>query len=144
MNWKNEAVERLKRYESMKTAVRNMSDELQEASRVTPGFQTSQMDKVAVISSPSPDDSLMNNLVRKEELANALRQAKNWIRVTDRALGMLLPEEKLVLHRLYIFPERGAIDRLCEELNYEKSSVYRKRDQALLRFTRALYGFTET
>ena len=53
-------------------------------------------------------------------------------------------DERLILQRLYLYPQKGAIDRLCNELGLEQSSVYRKRDQALSRFTVAIYGFSET
>ena len=88
----------------------------------------------------SREDSLLNNMVHRQELSFALQQAELWLDVTDRALGALTPEEKLILHRLYIYPERGAIERLCGELGIEQSSIYRKRDKALHRFTLALYG----
>ena len=50
------------------------------------------------------------------------------------------PEEKLVLQRFYLSPERGSVERLCMELGVEQSSVYRKRDKALHKFALALYG----
>jgi hypothetical protein len=83
---------------------------------------------------------LLSNLVCREELSRALTQAKLWVSATDRALGALSPEEKLILRRMYIYPERNAVERLCGELDLEQSSIYRKRDQALHRFTTALYG----
>lgn len=68
---------------------------------------------------------------------------KHWLFVADRGLAALLPDEKLILQRLYLHPEKGALERLCSELGVEQSTVYRKRDQALQRFTVALYGFAE-
>jgi hypothetical protein len=56
----------------------------------------------------------------------------------------LTPEERLVLLRIFILPESGSIQRLCDELNVEQSSVYRKRDKALEAFTLALYGRVES
>ena len=44
--------------------------------------------------------------------------------------------------RFYMCPEKGSVERLCSELGLESSSVYRKRDKALRRFTVALYGST--
>ena len=73
-----------------------------------------------------------------------MKQVKQWLSLTDRGLQALEPEELLVLRRMYLTPERGAVDRLCEELGVEQASVYRKRDKALHRFTVALYGFPET
>ena len=78
--------------------------------------------------------------MNRQELQWRLEQAQNWLACTDRALAVLSKEEKLVLHRFYISPEKGSIERLCNELGLESSSVYRKRDKALRHFTVALYG----
>jgi hypothetical protein len=87
---------------------------------------------------------LMDNLMHQQELIWTLDQTKRWLEVTDNALKGLPREERLILQRLYICPEKGAIDRLCEELEMERSSVYRHRDQALQSFATALYGFPES
>ena len=59
-------------------------------------------------------------------------------------MDALSNEELVILQRMYLFPERGAVDRLCSELGVEQATVYRKRDKALQRFTTAMYGFLET
>ena len=89
-------------------------------------------------------EGLLNNLVHRQELNWSYEQAQSWLKSTDRALSALTPEEKLVLHQFYICPERGSVDRLCSQLGVEQSSVYRKRDKALHKFTVALYGIAET
>lgn len=43
-------------------------------------------------------------------------------------------EEMLLLELIYIVPKKGNLDVLCQELEIEKSSVYRRRDKALARF----------
>jgi len=58
-------------------------------------------------------------------------------------MGVLTPEEKQILHRLLIYPEKRALERLSLELGIEQSSIYRKRDDALRHFTLAYYGVTE-
>ena len=85
----------------------------------------------------------MDNLVHRQELQWTLEQAKSWVRITERALRTLSPEEKLILHRMYILPERGCLDRLSMELGIEQSTIYRRRDKALHKFTMALYGIVE-
>ena len=57
--------------------------------------------------------------------------------------GVRENEEKLILHRLYIYPEKGGVERLCKELGMETSSIYRRRDKALKHFTLAFYGVTD-
>ena len=60
------------------------------------------------------------------------------------ALAVLDDEERLILDKFYIHRAKGNVGDLCERLNVEQSTVYRKRDNALRRFTIALYGVTET
>ena len=144
MNWKNEAIERLKRYEPMKAAAHNMIDELKELSSKIASLKSSMAEHIAVKTSAEFNDQLLNDITRKEEMSTTLLQTKTWLKSTEKALGLLSPEEKLVLYRLYISRERNAIDRLCTELGCEQSTVYRKRDAALKRFTTALYGYLET
>lgn len=141
MNWKDEATEKLKKYDAMRIATRNIPQELTRLEQVAKSLHSPNMDDpVQSTNLRSREDSLLNNMVHRQELNFALQQAELWLDVTDRALGALTPEEKLILHRLYIYPERGAIERLCGELGIEQSSIYRKRDKALHRFTLALYG----
>ena len=144
MNWKNEAIDRLKRYDSMKAAAVNMAEELKELSERITSIKSAMSSSVTVKTSADFNEKLLNDLAQKEEMAAALRSAKSWLKVTERALKVLKPEEKMVLYRMYITRERGALDRLCEELECEISTVYRRRDEALKRFTMSLYGYTET
>ena len=143
MNWKEEATQKLRQYDAMRLAVQNLPEELKRLEQAACAIRSSRTDGTPVKGGTNRrEDTLLSNLVCREELSNALDQAKIWVSTTDRALCALTPEEKLVLHRLYIYPERNALDRLCRELDLEQSSIYRKRDQALRRFTTALYGIS--
>ena len=143
MNWKEEAMEKLRKYDAMRQAEQNLPQEISRLEEEAGALRSAGFD--APVSSSNrrgQEDALLNNMVHRQELELALHQAQQWLTITNRALGALTPEEKLVLHRLYIYPERGAVDRLCAELGAEQSTVYRKRDKALHRFTLALYGTT--
>jgi len=145
MNWKSEAIDRLRRYDSMKTAVQSIPNEIRRLEMEATSIKAVRTDRVPIKNSAADrNDALINNMVQREELEWTLKQAKLWVKTTDTALSNLTPEDKLILHRLFIANERGNIERLCQELNCEQSTVYRKRDQALYRFTVALYGFVET
>ena len=144
MNWKTEAVEKLRRYDAMRQSVSNLPEEIARLEEETRSLRSVIAGDTPVKGGGSSrEDALLSNMVCRQELETALRQAKAWLRTADRALAALTPEEKLVLHRFYIYPERGSVDRLCGELGVEQSSVYRKRDKALYKFTVALYGAME-
>jgi len=57
-----------------------------------------------------------------------------------RGLAILSAEERQVLWRMVAEREERALDALCESCACEKSTVYRKRKQALDKFTLALFG----
>ena len=145
MNWKQEAIEKLKHYQAKRTALENISEELHrlelalfDLPKVAGGETISQ------VGACRDKEQLMGNLVCRGELKHALKQARIWVETVDRALATLSEEERLVLSRLYICQTKGNVDRLCEELHVEKASVYRRRDAALRQFTIALYGGMET
>lgn len=128
MNWKAEATGKLRRYDAMHQAEKNLSEEI---------------DRLQVAEN-APEDERLNELVQHGELEDSLRQVRKWLQSVSRALAALTPEEKLVLYRMHMYPEKGNVDRLCEELRLEKSSVYRRRKRALRKFTIALYGAEES
>lgn len=144
MNWKAEAMEKLHRYDAMRQAVKNISEELSRLETDATRIRSARTDSTPVKGGGNKrEDMLLDNFVHRQELQWLLQQAKNWVNMTERALSTLTPEEKLILHRMYILPERGCLDRLCMELGVEQSSIYRRRDKALHRFTLALYGAVE-
>ncbi len=145
MNWKEEAVDKLRKYGAMRLACQNIPEELRRLEIAAQSIRSAGTDSPHVRQSGTgQEERILSNIVQRQELCWALDNAKSWVRTTDRALSALNPEEKLVLHRLFIAPEKGAVDRLCEELGGEQSSAYRRRDRSLRSFTLALYGNLES
>lgn len=142
MNWKQEAIEKLKNYEGKRTALENIPEEIYRLELALSGLPKAAGGES--ISQVEDKEQHTCNLVCREELKRALKQARIWVKTVDRALATLSEEERLVLRRVYICQEKGNVDRLCEELHLEKASVYRRRDAALRQFTIALYGGLET
>lgn len=145
MKWKNEAMEKLRRYDAMRQALRNIPEEIDRLKADACALRGATTDSTPVKGGGNRrEEALINNLVERQELEWTLQQVQRWLCTADRGLAALTPDERLVLQRMYLYPERGALDRLCNELGVEQSSIYRKRDQALHRFTVAMYGFLDT
>lgn len=145
MNWKSEAVDKLRQYEAKKLSLVNIPLEISRLESAACGIRSAASDGTPVSGGGSGrEDMLLSNIVHREELERSLEQAKKWVALVDAALAILSTEERLLLERFYIHQERGDVDRLCEELGCEKATVYRRRDRAIRRFTLALYGSTET
>lgn len=136
-------MEKLRRYDVMRRALGNIPEEIRRLKEEARAIRVSSFDHIVVRGGGCREDALIDNLVKRQELEWTLKRVKHWLLVADRGLAALLPDEKLVLQRLYLHPEKDALQRLCDELGVEQSTVYRKRDQALQRFTTALYGFSE-
>ena len=145
MNWKNEAMERLRKYESMLLAAKNIPQEIQRLEEASVAIRGGRTDGCAVLSGGSrQEERLLENMMSRQELTWQLRQTESWLQCMERALRSLPREERMVLERFYIHPEKGSVERLCSELGAESSTIYRKRDKALRKFTISLYGCEES
>ena len=144
MNWKNEAKEKLRRYDALRLATINIPQELERLEIDARSIRSAKTDGTPVAGGGNKrEEALINNILHRQELTWTLQQAQLWLQITDRALSALSSDEKQILHRLYIYPEKGGLERLCKELGMETSSVYRRRDKALKHFTIAYYGIEE-
>lgn len=145
MNWKTEAMEKLRRYDSMLLAAKNIPVELCRLEEAAVAIRRGGIDGCAVISGGNrQEERMLDNLMNRQELNRCLQQTESWLDTMERALMSLPREERLVLERFYIRPEKGSVERLCTELGAETSTIYRKRDKALRQFTIALYGCEES
>ena len=144
MNWKYEAMEKLKSYNAKKQALRSIPEEIARLESEMQSIRSATSDGTPVSGGGSGrEDRYLSNIVHREELSRSLEQAKVWVSLVDSALAILNSEELLILDRFYISPARGNVDRLCMELGIEKSQVYARKDSALHHFTLSLYGCTE-
>ena len=145
MNWKREAIDKLKNYEAHKQALENIPREIKRLESAYTGLRSASTENAPVSGGVGTrEDCVLSNIVLRDELKRRLKEARLWTAQVDKALAVLGEEEKLVLDRFYIHRAKGNAGELCERLNVEQATVYRKRDSALRRFTIALYGVTDT
>ena len=145
MNWKSEAVEKLRQYEAKKNALQSIPEEIERLESAMVSIRSSTSDGTPVAGGGSRrEEMLLNNIVLREELARALEQAKKWVATVASGLEVLSAEERLILDRCFINPEKGSVERLAEELGVDVKTAYRRRYDALHHFTVCLYGVTES
>ena len=145
MNWKFEAIEKLKEYTARKNAITSIPEEIKRLEEDAQRIRAASTDATPVQGGGSTrEDMLLSNIVHREELKRRLSDALRWVDIVDGGLAVLSDEDRLVLDRFYIHPMRGNVDRLCDELAVEKAAVYKRKEKALRRFTVALYGSTES
>ena len=145
MNWKFEAIEKLKEYTARKNAITSIPEEIKRLEEDAQRIRAASTDATPVQGGGSTrEDMLLSNIVHREELQRRLSDALRWVDIVDAGLAVLSDEDRLVLDRFYIHPMRGNVDRLCDDLAIEKAAVYKRKEKALRRFTVALYGLTES
>ena len=145
MNWKREAIDKLKNYEAHRQALENIPREIKRLESAYTGLRSASTENAPVSGGGGTrEDCVLSNIVLRDELKRRLKEARLWVAQVDKALAVLDDEERLVLDRFYIHRAKGAVEALCESLGLEKSAVYDRRDKALRHFTLALYGVTET
>lgn len=145
MNWKFEAIEKLKEYTARKNALQSIPEEISRLEEAACSIRAASADATPVAGGGSTrEDMLLSNIVHRQELERQLSDAKRWVKIVESGLAVLSADDQRVLELMYINSARGNVDRLCEELSIEKSGVYKRRDKALRKLTLALYGITET
>ena len=128
----------------MRLATINIPEELERLEIDAQSIRSARSDATPVAGGGNRrEEAMINNIIERQELERSLQQALIWLRATDRALTVLSQEDKLILHRLYIYPQKGSLELLSRELGVETSSIYRRRDKALKQFTLAYYGIDE-
>ncbi len=86
------------------------------------------------------DSSNIDDITARERAELNNRAVIPLVENIKESLDALTETERKVLRRMYIDSERGAVEHLCEELCYEKSMIYRIKDEAIRKFTLAMYG----
>lgn len=144
MNWKFEAMEKLKQYEAKKQSLQSIPQEIARLELAMKSIRSATADGTPVQGGGSGrEDMLLSNIVHRQELERSLEQAKKWVKIVEGGLAVLGEDERLILDRFYINPAPGNVDRLCGELGIEQATVYRRREKALHHFTLSLYGCIE-
>lgn len=145
MNWKREAADKLRNYEAHKQALESIPKEIKRLESAYTGIRSATTNGTPVSGGGNTrEDTLLSNIVHRDELKRRLREARLWVSQVDKALAVLDNEERLVLDKFYIHRAKTSLADLCEYFCLEKSAVYDRRDKALRHFTIALYGGTET
>ena len=145
MNWKEEATRKLRAYETMRLALVNLPREIDRLEAEYTGIGSQRFTgRVTAREQRGREERMLDNIVKRQELRWSLDQTKLWMQTVNEALDSLESDEQNVLRQLYICPKTGGLERLCEAMCLEKSSIYRKRDSALRKFTLAMYGAMES
>ena len=84
MNWKYEAIDKLKGYEAHKRALENIPREIKRLQDVFTGIRSAATDSTPVSGGGNArEDTMLSNIVHREELERTLKQAKTWVKMVS-------------------------------------------------------------
>ena len=139
MNWRKHAIEDLSNYKFMKLGILNSKERL---AIMNSGIKAS----LPVIrkrgSQSSPE--FMNCKIEANKLRQSISLAQSTTRLIERALDSLTEPERRILSNFYMDSSPKPANVLSVELGFSVRSLYRARDEALAKFTLAMYGSLST
>lgn len=139
--WRKQAETDLKNFEACKQSLINIPDQIRELEEKLTSIRSQTADSVTVKGgSGSRDDAYLNNIVARDRLNANLEENRRFVSRVSNALSILNEDEKELLRRFYMLPERGAAYNMAGEKHVDHKTVYRWKDEALNKFTRAMYG----
>lgn len=139
MDWKMCAIEDLRRYKFIKLGIINSKERLALINtRINSSFLVSK--KRCTRKNPE----LMNAVVEVNKLRSNISSAQNMIKLIERALDSLTEEEREILDKSYMDGSPKSVNVVSKQLGFSSRSLYRLRDEALEKFTLAMYGVNAT
>ncbi len=143
MIWQDFAIDELKKHLSRQASRLNLEDRIKELDSQLTSLGGSS-DSVPKSGGHSKiEDMRLNVIVARDELKKNYNAVAKSIKRVERGLSVLDDRERKILNGFYIHRMPGYIDKLTEELFCEKSTVYRVKDEALYKFTVAMYGVVD-
>ena len=141
MKYTDWIIPRLRELEQERAALQNIPERILVLGLKFAGLKATDTDSDRVSGGENHrEEAMLANIAERDELKRNLEITRREVEQIDAALANLSQEERLVLERFYIHREHGHVDKLCEELNMEKSQVYNIKNRALVRLARMLHG----
>lgn len=138
MEWKAEAVEKLKSYQAKKLSLQITAEEIDRLTlQIEEKYRAAR--RLNITSKPE-ESAPLDDIAHRAELKFERDNTSRWVDMMDKALSALSDDERLILDRFYINREADSIELLCEELCLERSRVYQLKDKAVRHFSLVLYG----
>ena len=143
LNWRKEAANDLRTYPERKAAIENIRERIEVLEEQFTSLKGISTDTPVMGGMSRQEEKMLDNISEREKLSSSLKITEDLVKLTEKGLDVLEKRERQVLEGFYFERSENNVERLCRELNVEKSTLYRIKDSALVKFTRALYGVVE-
>ena len=143
MNWKAEAVRDLKSYPQRKKSVDNIKERIKILDEQLTSLKGISSDEPVMGGFSRQEERWLDNISERERLNFSLKIVQNLVDLTEKGLSVLDSRELEILKGFYIEQRQNRVEGLCHELHFEKSRLYQIKDEAIRKFTIAMYGTVE-
>lgn len=145
MNYKDRLIPELKALQDKREALVNIPEKIRILEIRYGALRAAQTDAQPVSGSSISrrENDLLCNIAERDALKMDLEVTQREVDLMEEALHKLSEVEQRVLDYAYINRRKNYIERLCEELGYERTQIYRIKDAALIKLARKLYGKVE-
>ena len=140
MDYREHAIEALLKYASDLTAVKLIAEKLQDIE--------TRMISVGGGTTPNrgggnkTEEKWLNLLANAADEELRLKEVKKRIKRVETALKALSTDDARILKLIYV--EERRMEQVASAMHTSRATAYRMRDDALIRFTRSLYGAVVT
>jgi DNA-directed RNA polymerase specialized sigma24 family protein len=141
MDYREHAIDELQKYASNLTAVKIITEELQdiEARMVSVGGGGETSNRGG---GNKTEEKWLNLLANAADEELRLKEVKKRIKRVETALKALSTDDARILKLIYVDELR--MEKVATMMHTSRATAYRMRDDALIRFTRSLYGAVVT
>lgn len=144
MDWRNESIWELRNLEAKRASIADIQTQIREFDLRMKAVRSATSDATPVSGGGSGrEDMLLNWVTEKDALAATLAVVRLQIELIERALQALSDEDREILELCYIRARSGTLNQLCERLQCEVATVYRRRNRALRNYTIRRRGMME-
>lgn len=146
-DYKAIALSDLHAYPARKAALQNLKDKIVALQERFDGLSSASADAVPVQGGGNrQEDRMIDNIVERERLALNYAVDLKCVEIMERGLSVLSEDERrivLAFAEAHRGGDRYVADHLAAEMNMDRSTIYRMRNDALRQYTLACYGVTD-
>lgn len=143
LNWKKEAINDLRTYLQRKESVENIRERIEILEEQFVSLKGLSTDTPVKGGMSRQEEKMLDNISERERLASSLKIAEELVKLTEKGLDVLEKRERQVLEGFYFERSDNHVEKLCERFHLEKTRLYEIKDNALRKFTIAMYGTVE-
>lgn len=144
MKWQDIATQDLKKYRYQKESLTNLLEKISILRLQYESVRCNVLDgEIVKGNGKRTEDFLLDNITQRKRLSLTYQASRRLVRLIERGLESLSDTDRLVLDAFYINKPENHIEFLIETLQYERAQIYRIKDEALYKFTIAMYGMED-